>query len=103
MLFMGMADGSKAWRFYDPSAHRIRKSHNTVFAIPKHTAPANDNDFNFIEIQAPTAPAQEDVSVGGDTAGQWAREPAPPQLNVPAKRVTSSPPAKPEKSTQPLE
>ncbi len=103
MLFMNMADGSKAWRFYDPCACRIGKSCQIVFAVPKCTAPVNDDNFTLIEIQAPAVPAQEDLSARGDTAGQRAGDPAPPQLNVPAKRVTSPPPAEPEKPTQPPE
>ncbi len=99
MLFMGMADRSKAWRFYGPRVRRIGKSRNIVSAVPKRTAPVNDDEFNFIEIQAPAAPAPEDVSAGGDTAGQRAGEPAPPQLNVPTERVTSPPPAGPETHT----
>ncbi len=93
MLFIGMADRSKAWRFYDHHACQIGKSRDTIFTVPKCTAPINDDNFNFIEIQAPTALAQEDVSAGGDTVGQWAGEPAPLQLNIPAERVMSPPPA----------
>ncbi|KAI0758844.1 hypothetical protein C8Q74DRAFT_1372755 [Fomes fomentarius] len=64
MLFMGMADGSKVWKFYDPHARQVGKSRNIIFAVPRRIAPANDDDFNFIEIQAPTTPAQEDVPAG---------------------------------------
>jgi transposase InsO family protein len=31
MVFIGYASGSKAWRFYDPMAHRVHESRDAVF------------------------------------------------------------------------
>ncbi len=55
MHFMGMAPGSKDWKFFDPKARHIGKSRNIIFAVPKCAQPAVDEDkYDFIELSAPT-------------------------------------------------
>ena len=42
-IFIGMADGSKAWRYYEPRTRYIGKSRNIIFETPTHpTTTASD-------------------------------------------------------------
>ncbi len=69
MYFMGVADGSKAWRYYDPVARRVGKSRNVIFAVPKRAVQQDEDDYEYIEL--PSQPLEGESgstqAVGGST------------------------------------
>ena len=54
MHFMGMAPGSKGWKYFNPKVQRISKSCNIIFAVPKcvQLSP-NEDKYDLIELSTP--------------------------------------------------
>ncbi|PIL28276.1 hypothetical protein GSI_09564 [Ganoderma sinense ZZ0214-1] len=103
MRFMGVAPGSKGWKYYDPKARRIGKSRNIIFAVPKRTQPAPDSDedeYDLIELSTPTPLEGENVT-GGEQASGGDRAPLTAQsTDAPAPAPPSKPtPVAPEPRT----
>ncbi|KAJ3017425.1 hypothetical protein NUW54_g585 [Trametes sanguinea] len=86
MHFFEMADGSKAWKHYNPTSQCIGKLQNLVFAIPNHTSSSvpepTKGEYDFVELPAPALLEREsstdgEQATGGDLHPEQPR-PSPP-------------------------
>ncbi|KAJ3017175.1 hypothetical protein NUW54_g648 [Trametes sanguinea] len=86
MHFFEMADGSKAWKYYNPTSQCIGKLQNLVFAIPNHTSSSvpepTEGEYDFVELPAPALLEREsstdgEQATGGDLHPEQPR-PSPP-------------------------
>ncbi|TBU58257.1 hypothetical protein BD310DRAFT_977557 [Dichomitus squalens] len=95
---MGMAPGTKGWRFCDPKSRRVGKSRNIIFAVPKRMQQDSNDDYELIKLSSPPPLEGEsgssgELASGGDSAPEVAQQP-PADAPVTAKLPTS-PPVKP--------
>ena len=73
MHFMGLAGGSKAWRYYDPTTRRIGKSRNIVFAVPKRRVQDRDDDYDYVQLPAQPLEGESSGARTRDDGGAKAR------------------------------
>ena len=85
MYFMGIAEGTKGWRYYDPRARKIGKSRNLIFAVPKRESHANDDDLDYVEFPSPSLEGEN------ATNKQMTKEGPENQAQAPAEKPEGEP------------
>ncbi len=99
MHFVGMAAGSKAWKYYDPKSRRVGKSRNLIFAITKRTSGSvpelTEGEYDFVDLPAPAllegeSSIEGEQPSGGDRALD--RPQAPPAPIIPDADVPEAAP-----------
>ena len=73
MFFMGIAEGTKGWRYYDPRSRKIGKSRNIIFAVPKQHAHVDEDDLDYVEFSSPPL---EGENVGNSEPADRTQAPA---------------------------